>query len=81
VYPGMTGAQQHGWQQFFRLVRDVQARLSLGQLHVTGNTADAPVSGTYTYLNTSTGRAESQAVSFQASFSREGGRWRISQVR
>jgi serine/threonine-protein kinase len=81
VYPGMTDPQQNGWQQFFRLVRDVQARLSLGQLRVTGNTAESAVTGTYTYLNTSTGRAESQAVSFQASFSREGGRWRISQVR
>ena len=81
VYPGMTPVQQRGWQQFFQLVRDVKARLSVGQLRVSGGTADAQITGTYTYLNTSTGRAESQPVSFHASFSHEGGRWRISQVR
>ena len=77
----MTPVQQRGWQQFFQLVREVKARLSVGQLHVSGGSADAQVTGTYTYLNTSTGRAESQPVSFHASFSQEGGRWRISQVR
>jgi serine/threonine protein kinase len=81
VYPGMTGVQQRGWEQFFQLVRDVSARLSIGGLNVSSGTADAQISGTYTYLNTSTGRAENQPVSFHASFRQEGGRWRISQVR
>ena len=81
VYPGMTPVQQRGWQQFFQLVRDVKARLSVGQLHVSGGSADAQVTGTYTYLNTSTGRAESQPVSFHAFFQNESGKWRISQVR
>ena len=77
----MTGIQQRGWEQFFQLVRDVNARLSLGGLNVSGGTADAQITGTYNYLNTSTGRAENQPVSFHASFRQEGGRWRISQVR
>ena len=81
VYPGMTGVQQRGWEQFFQLVRNVEARLSIARLDVSNGTADAQVTGTYTYLNTSTGKAESQPVSFRASFSQEGGRWRISQVR
>ena len=81
VYPGMTPVQQRGWQQFFQLVREVKARLSVGQLHVSGGSADAQVTGTYTYLNTSTGRAESQPVSFHAFFQNESGKWRISQVR
>jgi serine/threonine protein kinase len=81
LYPAMTGVQQRGWEQFFQLVRDVQARLSVGRLDVSSDTAGAQITGTYTYLNTSTGRTESQPVAFQASFTNEGGRWRISQVR
>jgi hypothetical protein len=81
VYPGMTGVQQRGWEQFFQLVRDVKAQLSVDRLDVSGNTAGAQVTGTYTYLNSSTGRAESRPVSFNASFAREGGRWRITQVK
>jgi hypothetical protein len=81
VYPEMTGVQQRGWEQFFQLVRDVKARLSIDRLDVSGNTAGAQITGTYTYLNSSTGRAESRPVSFNASFAREGGRWRITQVK
>jgi ketosteroid isomerase-like protein len=81
VYPGMTGVQQRGWEQFFQLVRDVKAQLSVERLDVSGATADAQIIGGYTYLNTSTGRAENQPVSFRASLRQEGGRWRISQVR
>jgi serine/threonine-protein kinase len=81
VYPGMTPVQQRGWEQFFQLVRDVKARLSVTQLNVTGGSADAQVTGTYDYLNTSTGRAETQPVSFRATFKNDSGRWRISQVR
>ena len=62
----MTGVQQRGWEQFFQLVRDVKARLSVARLDVSGGTADAQITGTYTYLNTSTGRTESQPVSFHA---------------
>ena len=81
VYPGMTGVQQRGWEQFFQLVRDVKAQLSVDRLDVSGNTAGAQITGTYDYLNSSTGRAESRPVSFNASFVREGGRWRITQVK
>jgi serine/threonine protein kinase len=81
VYPGMTGVQARGWEQFFQLVRDVKARLSVAGLDISGGTADAQITGIYTYLNTSTGRTESQPVSFHASFRNEGGRWRMSQVR
>jgi serine/threonine protein kinase len=81
VYPGMTGLQQRGWEQFFQLVRDVKARLSVARLDLSKGTAEAQITGIYTYLNTSSGRTESQPVSFHATFSQEGGRWRISQVR
>jgi serine/threonine protein kinase len=81
VYPGMTGVQQRGWEQFFQLVRDVKAQLSVARLDASSGTADAQITGTYTYLNTSSGRTESQPVSFHATFKQEGGRWRMSQVR
>ena len=77
----MTGVQQRGWEQFFQLVRDVKARLSVARLDVSTGTAEAQITGTYTYLNTSSGKTESQPVSFHATFRNEGGRWRISQVR
>jgi hypothetical protein len=81
VYPGMTAAQQQDWEQFFRLVRDVKAELSLGRLDVTNSAAEAQVAGTYTYLNTSTQRVERQPVSFRASLRRDAGAWRIAQIR
>jgi serine/threonine protein kinase len=81
VYPGMTSMQQRGWEQFFQLVRDVKADLSVARLDRSSGTTDAQITGTYTYLNTSTGRAERQPVSFHASFSNQGGQWRIREVR
>jgi serine/threonine-protein kinase len=81
VYPGMTSVQQRGWEQFFQLVRDVEADLSLTQLVVSGGSAEGQITGAYTYLNTSTGRAEHQPVSFRASFKSDGGKWRLVQVR
>jgi serine/threonine-protein kinase len=81
VYPAMTSMQQRGWEQFFQLVRDVKADLSLGAIQVSGPNAEGQVTGSYTYLNTSTGRPERQPVSFRATFRSEGGRWRMAQVR
>ncbi len=81
VYPGMTPLQQRGWEQFFQVVRDVKAQLSIAQLDATNDTASAQVTGTYTYLNTTTGRTERQPVSFHAALRRDGGQWLISQVR
>jgi ketosteroid isomerase-like protein len=81
VYPGMTGAQQHGWEQFFQTVRDVKAQLSVAQADVANGTAEAQVTGTYSYLNSSTRTTERIPISFHATLRREPGGWRISQVR
>jgi serine/threonine-protein kinase len=81
IYPGMTAAQQRGWEQFFQLVRDVKAELRIARLDVANGSAEAQVGGSYTYLNTSTQRNEHQPVSFQATLRREGGGWRIVQIR
>ena len=81
VYPAMTMPQQRGWEQFFQLVRDVKAELTVGRLDVSDASAEAQVGGSYTYLNTSTQRVEHQPVAFRASLARESGRWRILQIR
>jgi hypothetical protein len=81
VYPGMTPVQQRGWEQFFQLVRDVKADLAVSHLQLTSGGAEAQVSGTYSYQNTSTGRAERQPVSFHVSFRQHGGAWEMTQVR
>jgi serine/threonine protein kinase len=81
VYPGMTSLQQRGWEQFFQVVREVKAQLSVGQLDVANDSANAQITGTYTYRNTSTGRTEQQPVAFHATLKKDSGQWRISQVR
>lgn len=81
VYPGMTGVQQRGWEQFFQLVRNIDAELGVTGLVLSNGGAESQVTGTYSYLNTSTGRTERQPVSFHATFRRQAGRWQISQVR
>jgi hypothetical protein len=81
VYPDMTAAQQRGWEQFFQGVRDVKAQLSVARLEVGDGSAEAQVTGTYTYLNSSTRRTERQPVAFRVTFRRDAAGWRISQVR
>jgi len=74
-YPAMTGRRPR-LGAVLPAVRERESRLSIAGLDVSGGTADAQVTGTYTYLNTSTGRTESQPVSFHASLRNEGGKWR-----
>ena len=81
VYPAMSAEQQQGWEQFFGMVREVKATLSLAQLDLQGSSAEAQVSGTYAYLNTSTHRTEQRPVSFHMTFRRDTSGWRITQVR
>jgi hypothetical protein len=81
VYPGMTAVQQRNWEQFFETVRDVKAHLSVASLDVSNGTAEAQMTGTYTYLNSSTRLSEQQPTAFHVSLRLERGAWRISQVR
>ena len=81
VYPGMTAEQQQGWEQFFGTVRQVKSQLSVRQADVSGDVGSVLVSGLYTYVNGSTHRTEQQQVSFRALLKRNGGAWRITEVR
>jgi serine/threonine protein kinase len=81
LYPGLTAAQERGWDQFFQTVRDVKAQLSVANLDVTNGAAEAQVTGLYSYLNSSTHETEKQSIAFHMSLRKEGGSWRITQVR
>jgi hypothetical protein len=81
AYPGLTATQAQGWEQFFPLVRNLRVRLSMTQLEVSNGGAEATVSGSYEYENTSTGRAERQAVRFRAALTRESDGWHITAIR
>ncbi|HET7551080.1 MAG TPA: serine/threonine-protein kinase [Gemmatimonadaceae bacterium] len=81
VYPGVTATQQRDWQQFFGAVQNVKVSLAIAQLDMGGVTAEARVTGTYRYENTSTRRLEEQPVSFRASLRRDGASWRIAAIR
>lgn len=81
VYPGMTAGQQRSWEQFFETVREVKAHFSVASLDVSNGTAEAQMTGTYTYLNSSTRLTEQQPAAFHVSLRLERGAWRISQVR
>lgn len=76
VYPTITEDQQRGFQRFFQSVRSVNARLTASSPQGDGNTATARVSGAYDYVD-SNGRTQREAVSFTATFRRDGARWRI----
>src|SRR5262245_7833740 len=80
AYPGMTSAQSKGWEDFFKTLRSIHATLTASGLDVRGDAADARVSATYDYVTTA-GKSMRDQVSFQASFRREGGAWRLIAVR
>jgi hypothetical protein len=80
AYPGITGNQATGFQQFFSSVRSLKASFSIASLDVNGNSAEGKLAGTYDYVN-SAGKPEQQAVAFQATFRRDAGGWKLASVR
>jgi serine/threonine-protein kinase len=80
LYPGITAQQQQEWEQFFRMVKAVKARLAISRLELSGETADLAVTGSYEY-DGGGGRSVRQPASFQATAARDGGTWRLRTVR
>jgi hypothetical protein len=80
AYPGVSGDQARGFEQFFQSARNINVTFRVSGLDVSGNTADARLVGSYQYTG-SDGKAERQAVSFNASFRNDGGSWRLTAVR
>ena len=80
AYPGLTAAQQRGWQQFFEATRSLDVTLRINRLQITGSAADAAVVGTYDYA-TSRGGQQAEPVSFSATLRKENGAWKLVEVR
>ena len=80
VYPDMTPAQQSAWESFFSSVRSMTATFDIASLDVNGASAIARMTGSYEFV-TRAGRNERQPASFEATFTRDGDRWRLQQVR
>lgn len=80
VYPGLTGEQQRGFEQFFQSARNINVTFRVVNAEATGASADARLVGSYEYFTTS-GKAERQPVSFAAALRHDGSVWRLVSVR
>ncbi|HEV8264015.1 MAG TPA: serine/threonine-protein kinase [Gemmatimonadales bacterium] len=81
AYPGLTAAQQQGWQDLFRSVRRLKASLTVTTLNATGATAEATVSGVYEFEYSTTGRTERRPAAFRATLVADSAGWRLSAIR
>ncbi|HEY7192720.1 MAG TPA: serine/threonine-protein kinase [Gemmatimonadales bacterium] len=80
AYPGLTSAQQQGWEDLFRASRSFKARLTVSAVDVRGSAAEATVKGTYDFDNTTTGRVEQRPVTFHATLVADSAGWRLSAI-
>jgi len=82
VYPGLSPAQSKDWEDFFAAVSAIDVDLAVSDLAVSGDSADARLSGVYVFQNPGTHRTVREPVSFQAHLRRQGGGdWRIETLR
>jgi len=81
VYPGLSPAQSKEWEDFFGAVDAIDVDLSVSDLAVSGDSADARLSGVYVFQNPGNRRTQREPVSFQARLRRMGGEWRIEVLR
>lgn len=76
----MTPSQQSAWVSFFSSVRTMTASLQIDSFSTGADSAVAQITGAYEYV-TRTGRNARQPASFQATFQKDGERWRLQTVR
>jgi serine/threonine protein kinase len=81
VYPGLSAAQSKEWEDFFGAVDAIDVDLQVSELAVSGDSADARLSGVYVFQNPGNRRTQREPVSFQARLRRMGGEWRIEVLR
>jgi hypothetical protein len=81
VYPGLSPAQSKEWEEFFGAVDAIDVDLQVSDLAVSGDSADARLSGVYVFQNPGTRRTQHEPVTFQARLRRMGGEWRIEVLR
>jgi hypothetical protein len=80
AYPGMTPAQQRGWEQFFDYARTLRVSYAVSGVDANGATAEVRVTGAYDFT-TAAGKRERQPVSFSATVRHDGSAWRLVAVR
>jgi hypothetical protein len=83
VYPGLSPAQSKDWEDFFAAVSAIDVDLTVSDLAVSGDSADARLSGVYVFQNPGSRRTVREPVSFQAHLRRQGGGgdWHIETLR
>jgi hypothetical protein len=81
VYPGLSSAQSKEWEDFFGAVDAIDVDLQVSDLAVSGDSADARLSGVYVFQNPGTRRTQREPVNFQARLRRTRGEWRIEVLR
>ena len=82
VYPGMSPEQEAGWRQFFDSVREVDVRLELSTVQLSGDRAECTLSGLYVFENATTRRTEQQPASVRMTLARSAaGDWGVVNVR
>jgi serine/threonine-protein kinase len=80
TYPGATQAQLSGFEAFFKSTRSIRANISVGNLDVRSDVADARLTGAYDYV-TNTGKNEREPLNIQASFRKDASGWKLTSVR
>jgi serine/threonine-protein kinase len=78
--PGLTAAQQKGWDDLFKAVRNLKADLRVTTIDVKGVTADAIVNALYEFDNATTGRIERRPGTFRASFVSDSAGWHLNAI-
>jgi len=82
VYPGMSSEQEAGWRQFFDSVREVDVRLEISALQLSGDSAECTLSGLYVFENATTRRTEQQPASIRMTLGRSAaGDWGVLNIR
>ncbi len=81
IYPALSEADERIWNRFFGSVSVLNATFEMENLVIAGRRARARVTGKYEYTSRRTGRAETRAASFQASFVERGGSWSLDRLK
>jgi serine/threonine protein kinase len=78
--PGLTAAQEKGWEDLFKAVRNLKATLRVATIDVKSGTADVLVNALYEFDNATTGRVERRPGTFHASFVSDSAGWRLNAI-
>ena len=81
AYPGMTPAQAQEWGSFFMDARNLDVRLEVASYDLSGDQVIAQLNGALDWESLKTGRAESRAVSYRATFTRDKTGWMLVSLR